>query len=509
MWALAFLAALAAGATLLFQLWGEPFLRGVDAYYYAVQASSLLETGALRIPDSSPVHYLIAGLAGFGFAVEDAVRLWVALSLLLFCLAFYMVFLREKPRNSVFAALCLAWPLLSPSLLYCALEFPKNFSFMIVMNLWLLCLGPGTQRLRRWALLLLLMAAAIFLHKMALVYAVAVLAALGLAALSQKVGWGGLRPHLGRVAMVLTAFGMLLLVFFYLLPDFLHLQDIFRFSGSRLTPGVLALGLEPGLPLAVKVELGLALLALGMLLWQARGNTRLFLLMAAFALPAFIPAFGGEAFSLGERFGLLLPYGVALGAALQSVFLCPGGAYQRRPLFAFFLLAGLLAALAVGWQRLDYSHPAQANPPYAAYARISAKLEKLDIPMLIVHQGMHYYYKFRTGREAFSYEPEPHWPKERTWRLVYGPSPEELFSYMPKDCTWQSGQLRLFAGTPYSLVSENCYARFRASVDKAMNPKLHALLWNNAFNPARSRPAFLYKRHLDDEESEFSALPAQ
>ncbi len=36
-----------------------------------------------------------------------------------------------------------------------------------------------------------------------------------------------------------------------------------------------------------------------------------------------------------------------------------------------------------------------------------------EIPMLIVHRGMHFYYKYQTGRDAFSYEPEAHWDKTR------------------------------------------------------------------------------------------------
>ncbi len=105
---------------------------------------------------------------------------------------------------------------------------------------------------------------------------------------------------------------------------------------------------------------------------------------------------------------------------------------------------------------------------------------------------MHFFYKYTPRRDAFSYEPEPHWNKHRVWRLVYGAAPEEIFAYLPASCGWGR---------------EDCFTSLRAAVDGNANPQLHTLLWQNDINPSKARPAFLYAKHQGDEAEEFPALP--
>lgn len=472
-------------------------MRGVDAYYYAVQADSLVKSGGLLIPDSSVVHYIVAAFAMPGLGIENALRLWAADSVTLFCLSFYAVF--RKRRTSWPALLCLAWPLLSPSLLFCALEFPKTFSFMIVMNFWFLCAEPETLPPKRLPFLLLLVAAACALHKMAIAYGAVFLFALAARFFCRRAGAGLKRG----VALCLAACAIFAGLFF-LLPDFLHLKDVFRLREARFMPGAIALVMEQNLPTAIKAEFALAVLALLCLVWKMRRRPLLLMLALSPVVPAFIPAFGSEPFSLGERFGLLFPYGVALGGAL---YVARAAKDKEPPFNAPAAFCIVLAVLGLSWQRLHFAHPDNINPPYGRYAEISSELEKREIPMLIAHRGIHYYYKFRTGRMAFSYEPEAHWPPEKTWRLIFGVSGEELFYYLPAECGWQSDFVRSLGNTKYNLVREDCYRKFRAAVSEEMNPELYGLLWRTEINPSRPRPAFLYKKHESRERGEFSALP--
>lgn len=490
-------------------LWELPYLKGTDAYYYAVQADSWHETGQVRIPDSSVIHPLIGSFIHAGFGAEDAIRVWTVLSLFLFCAVFYGLCVNRSFNLS--ATPLFLWPLVSPSLLFCAIEFPKTFSFLLFFSLALAVLKPER---RRFVMASALLAVSCAMHKMGFLY-VGAFAAAALF-LYFPVSEKRLRFFFRVVLPGAAAALFLLALCAFLLPDSVHIADLMRFKGTRLTPGAAALFMEPNLPLAIKVELVLAVLALFWVCFKNRQGARGALMALCLAAPSFIPALGHESFSLGERFGLLLPVMVALACVFllekrgESAALrreAEGG--RRAALVAQWALWAVVAAVAVGGgsYRLDLSYPPNLGQPYTEYAGLTAVLEKRDIPMLIVHRGMHYYYKFHTRREAFSYEPEKHWPKARIWRLVYGVTPTELYANLPPELGWNSEMVVFLAGTPYTLVREDFYVRIRGAVRKEASPDLYNLLWSSEVNPASPRPAFLYKKHEGDEKGEFSALP--
>lgn len=491
-------------------LWYEPCLRGTDAYYYALQADSWHQTGQVRIPDSSPLHPLTGLLMRTGIDAGQAVKIWLGLSLVLFCAAFYGLCLRRSLRPTMFLGAFL-WPLLSPSLLFCAIEFPKTFSSTIILNLALAVAGPDLRSVLTMSGLL---AIAGFFHKMALVQALATLAGLFFfwrwdqAVLRRFTTLPTWIKAAGTLAVIIV---LGISIFFIASSAGLELK---RLGGLHLIPGAPALFLEPNLPLAIRIELALAgFLLISLLLKNSCGRRGSFLALCLVA-PAFIPAFGPEPFSLGERFGLLLP----LLVALAWVFLSPPsrvpaettrwplgqlGLAKRITVYAILMATTLAGSLV----RLDWSYPARLNPSCLDYAELSAILDELEPPMLIVNRDFHFYYKYHTGREAFSYEPETHWPKDRIWRLIFGVRPTELHAYLPPECGWSNSLVRLIPGTPYSLIREDCYVPFRASVKRPYNPELYDLLWSSVMNPSKPRPAFLYKKHINDEKDEFSALP--
>ncbi|UQZ87723.1 hypothetical protein C4J81_00205 [Deltaproteobacteria bacterium Smac51] len=484
----------------LVQLWSQSYLSGTDAYYYALQADSVFIAGRPRIPDSSPLHYLTAAVMRAGLDAEQAVKIWMVTSLAIFSAAFGFLCSHKQawPRTLPL----ILWPLLSPSVIFSAIEFPKSFSFMVVFTA-ALAVSATTVRLR-WLVAATLLALSCFMHKMAFVYAAAFTAGLLCLYLPapSKLGLVSLRRFpTGRVAVISTALALALCAF--LLPDGLHPADLPRLYGSRLTPGAAALFMEPNLPLAIRIELALAALALLIICLKNSHGRRGALMALCLALPAFIPALGHESFSLGQRFGLLMPFSVTLAGVYLMPPVRPGS--RRRPALWTALLI-FIAALS--FVRLDWSYPSRLNPPYEEYSKLTRLLTRQDIPMLIVPRDFHYYYKYQTGREAFSYEPEAHWPKERTWRLAWGITPEEFFVRLPLAC-YRDGHLKtLFPGSPFTLIREDCYQIFRGLVRPEESADLYKLVWSSPANPSQKRPKYLYRKHADDDtDDEFSALP--
>lgn len=111
---------------LYLQLSKDDFLRGPDAYYYALQADYWATTGEVKIPDSSFVHRVNGQLQRFGLQTESAVRIWVVLSLFLLCSITVYLF---RTINLLITSVIVGWLLLSPSLLFVAIEFPSFLHF--------------------------------------------------------------------------------------------------------------------------------------------------------------------------------------------------------------------------------------------------------------------------------------------------------------------------------------------------------------------------------------------
>jgi hypothetical protein len=522
----AFGVAAGTGFALFYWLMQDEFLRGLDAYYYALQADFWVKTGRVRIPDSSIVHRLIGTLQWFGLRTEAAIRLWtsIALSLVVLTLAVAAPARTFSLRGEGIPSLLrlplnwrthclLAWGVASPSLLFLGLEFPKMFLFAVSLSLWPLSIVAGRLEFRR---LIPFATLSVILHKAAFGYLAAVVVVAGCLFIPSLIrtvsSQPGARRKIGQILGVAFVGGVATALFYRLsIIDALSMHDLERIRLETIIPGCLSLLVRQGLPLAVRLELAMSLFGLGVLLYKLRKTSPVQrLLPLVLILPSFMPAGGTEAFSLGERFGILLPLAVILSwitLARCNLTFTPAGSpaelLSNREMLALILLGALLAPY-----RLDVSHPKSLDPPFSTYDRLTSAIRDRKIPMLIVHQGLSFYYKFKTFQEAFSYEPEKHWNKKRIWRLVYGPHHAEMSYFLPKECGWSSGLTSTTPEAHYFLMREDCYQRFRSAISVETEPRLFQVLWDPQRNPSESRPAFLYRKHQDDDPDEFPALPS-
>ncbi|MCL6613909.1 MAG: hypothetical protein K6U03_04720 [Firmicutes bacterium] len=116
-----------------------PFLGGADAYYYAMQVKNLVATGALKIPDFSPLYGLLWLTVRLGLTCTQAVVLWTLLIQLLIginlVLARRMLQAGKGVRLGPLLLCC--WALASPTLAFTCLEFPKYAFALAFVPLWL------------------------------------------------------------------------------------------------------------------------------------------------------------------------------------------------------------------------------------------------------------------------------------------------------------------------------------------------------------------------------------
>ncbi len=487
---------------LFIQLRHDLFLRGTDAYYYALQSDFWFRTGKVKIPDSSFIHRLLGILQYTGLGAENALRLWTAFSV--FLLALLVARAAEKMRQGVVYAAVVAWAILSPTALFCAIEFPKQFSLFLVIGALPLILR---QKKSAWGMLLPLWAAvALLLHRAAGVYFIFLLggAAIFIGLKRIKVA-DRLRILKAALAIVIILAG-----YIFLIGDHAGFGDLLRIHQVSFAPGIISLLLRENLPLAIKLELavsgGLALYMLAGLLRNKTTPVRWKIATFGLLLPAFLPCWGAEVFSVGERFAIFLPLAVLV--LLPSLhYALPKREPAKEPGKAFILsLVFVSAALSICF-RLNIAQPLRISPDYAGFQVMVDELNPKAIPMLIAHQGFNFFYKFKTTRESFSYEPEDHWNKQRVWRLLYGLSPSEINYFLPDDSDWEKEFIVRLNMPPYFLIREDVYEQLRNNVTKETAPDIYALLNETTLNPSQKRPAFLYAKHKsDDPHDEFTAL---
>lgn len=477
---------LAACAALSWHLGREPYLRGADAYYYALQGEYWAKTGTVKIPDASPVHRIIGALQKAGLTGEASVRAWEVFSLLLLGFA-GLTLVAYKPdfRKTLFW-FCLA---LSPSVLFTAIEFPKFFSAVLLVPLWFAALRlPRSPRLAAIALA----AASVALHRAMLPVSLAFTAIV-------------LLPETRRFSARLSAVAAAGLAVAVVLA-FWVFHDRLSFENAR--PGLWTLLSRDQLPLVIKAEIVLSFATLAVFITKRRkedgASVKDRLFPVALCLPALFPFGTDEVFGVGERYAVLTPiflWMTMLSASSRRDPLLDRGFFQT---IALVVLAATLP-LSAGF-RLEASHPKTLDPDSAAFETIVREIAPLNPPMLIARKDFVFFYKYRLMREAFPYEPEDHWDKSKIWRLTYAVTPEELQNLLPERCGWGSGLVRLSSVDGYAVVREDCWAEMRGKILRENDADLYERTRETWLNPSQKRPAFLYPKHEDDKDEAFPAL---
>lgn len=470
-----------------------PFLPGSDIYYYALQVRWILETGHLKIPDSSPVHWLmvpfakIAGTPALGVALYSIVTLLALKAVLL-------VLIQRSLRGGAFLLSAL-WLSCSPSLFIASYEFPRQFlAALTLAAAWLALDGKGARTRRvGWTLTAL----APWLHP-SLVLGSLCLGYLQIQDSRLKEKLSSRRALVVSGTLIAGLVGLTWLVFS---------GNAARFSGGMTVPGLYSLVTRDVWGPLVLIELLIAIVI-------AQGGSKRFWVASLFAVaPAFLPFFNAEPMSLGVRTALLAPLLFHLIASKVG----PGSVEPveiRGPdilswparVVAFAIL------IAVQWftiSELDRGLYSKYEPRNEEYALVEAELRELPKPpLLIVKLGLNYFLKYSLQIETFPYEPEVHWDKRLIWRLVDGVETSYFFQRSSGDCKKEENVRPLRTGK-YVLVREDCFAALRAGFERDVDEIAYERLHDHRRNPSQHRPEWLYSKYAKgpsrDEDPRFPA----
>ncbi len=482
---------------LFWQFSKDEYLRGPDGYYYALQADYWAATGSVKIPDDSVVHRLNGIFIRLGMEAETAIRFWICLSLTLVGI-FSGLLVRRG--NSLLLTGILIWLLLSPTLLFVAIEFPTMMSALFIWPLvvYFLKSEPPKSLL---AVLPALIGA--FLHK-------ALIPISGLICILVMIENRESLIYRFQSALKVLA-GILLIVGIYLLKtDHFNWLDMQRLGHwHNLSPGALTLIGRDSIPLPIKAELvgSIVIFLAAIIQYLKRSPHNWWQVCYAIVLiaPAWIPFSADEVLGVGERYAILMPF----FSMLSVLMLAPNSFTESKHPVRYIFPILCLVFLAASFWRLSYSHPGNFDPDNRAYSNITRQISQDNIPMLIAHRGLNFFYKFKTHKEAFPYEPEKHWNNEHIWRLTYRVTADEFSYFLPNSCSWESGLIKSLSEKDYFLIREDCWLKFRAAVHENENQDLYDRIWHFWRNPSQLRPGFLYGKHVNDpgsKQDEFSTF---
>jgi len=482
---------------LFWQFSQDEFLRGPDAYYYALQADYWATTGNVKIPDSSIVHRINGVLTRTGMGAETAVRTWTCFSLLILGLLSGLTIRRS---NTLLLAGLAGWLLLSPSLLFTAIEFSSLFSMLLVWPVVMYCL----TRPKPYTLFAILPALlAVFMHKAAIPLSSLICV---LVLLENR----SLIFHRRKLVLMAMAVTVGIAGLYFLKSDHFHWLDLHRLGDwQNPSPGVVTLLNREAVPQAIKLELlgsiFLFLVAIAAYLKRNPHQRWSAYYAVALVIPAWIPFSADEVLGVGERYALLMPF----LAVLSVLMLASKQTIDVKLRHASLVPIGYLIFFLASFWRLSYSHPRYLDPDNRIYANVTQQIAQDNIPMLIAHRGLNFYYKFKTHKESFPYEPEPHWNKTHIWRLTYEITADEFTYHLPDACQWNSGLIKSTNENGYFLIREDCWAKFRETVHEDEDQYLYDRIWHYWRNPSKARPDFLYRKHENEsteQKDEFSTF---
>lgn len=494
--AAAFIVFFVTAALRFFMLSSSEYPAGLDGYYYALQAKSLLTHGALENPSAETGFYACALCSLITKNAVIGCKLWAAISNALIPLSVFVfletLFRKKRPFAALTALLLSA---ASPSVTALCINYINNqtgLAFFFLYGASVIALVQNGCRKKRalFAFLsLALFALCLISHLVSAAYALIFTALLILKKLPPKI----------QAALIPLGLLCGAALFFTQLPRFKNV-----FSLTPVLP-IFSPFMRKSAGLPVSIELSAYFLfvwgaAFFSLVRKKRFDLALFL-----PLVLFFPFWHLDILDMGYRMMLnavpasivfisyLLFYNeenhetVDSDSELKGTIKNPPDKKSPLPSIRRILYAVPLALFALLFftPRL---YDKSRDPPYEYYKRIADKIELPDDSLLIAHLSLNHVYTYdKNLRDALNYVPDFYVAPEKLWRLAYGVNILSLEEHLNADLPDFSAYVRPI-DERYILIREDYWQEYLKNQDEEI-----VETYKNWFNPHTVRPAFIRK----------------
>lgn len=449
---------------------------GLDGYYYALQAKSLITNGTLENPDTE-IGYYLCGLCSF--FVKDAIlgcKIWAAIASTLLSVSIFILvktFSSEK-RYIPFTAFVIS-AFCSPNLAYFEVNYINNltglffFFFFASAFYYLIENFKSLKRKPLYIIItLLLFCGAAFSHLVSFAFAFIFICFVLLRKLKLKY-------------QIIFSVSAVVLFIFIFITQAGRFKNVF--SLGPVLP-IFSPELKSILGLLMCKELSLYFIlsylsAIFYAIYKKRFD--LFLL-----LPLIIsfPLWKLDSVDMGYR---MLLNGLPCAICFILIIFSKIAVKNTRGLYAFVLF--IFIALSFKIKSNEVYNP-KKDPPYEYYKKLVSKINLPDTSLLIAHLGLNHVYTYYCGlKDCLNYNCDFYVPNNEVWRLAYKVDAEYLKCFFGEYEDEELDRLIIQLDTNYVLIKEELWQRYLKYEDDEIVQAI-----NNWYNPHEYRPSFIRKK---------------
>lgn len=455
---------------------------GLDGYYYALQAKSLLVNHALENPDYKTGYYLCALTSFLCRNVITGCKLWAALASTLLSVSIFIL-LKTFSKNKIisFAGLFISG-FCSPSLASFEINYINNltglFCFFFFASLFYALINswkelPKNKKIIYSSLAVFFFLTAAFSHLVSLAYCFIFACLVLLRKLKLK----------NQIILVVFAVFCFALLFIWQKGRFNSV-----FSITPILP-VFSKPLINIIKLPVCLEMSLYfILTYGCAVIYAliKKHFDLFLLLPVII---FFPFWKLDTVDMGYRmflnavpcaicFILIIIYELTkekLTSTPKKLLIIP---------FAFLIILSFIS-------KPHKIYNAKNDPPYEYYKKLVSKVDYLpQSSLLIAHLGLNHVYTYYNNlKDCLNYNCDFEVPDNEIWRLAYGVNADYLKEFFGEYEEDELDKLIKPLDSNYTLIKEELWQRYLTYEEDEIVQSL-----NNWYNPHEYRPGFIRRK---------------
>lgn len=460
----------------LFMLLKSSFPTGMDGFFYALQAKSLVVDGALENPDYELGYYFCGFFSWLFRDVFLGCKIFSALTSSLFCVAIFVLLKNfSNTKISLLGSLLSASSFCTATLSLNYLNNQLGILFFLFYAAYLIYFFrkfntfDTKKKFLSFVFLFILFVLTSLCHLVAAAYSFVFTALIVLRKQKLKI----------QLILIITFAVLSILVFFNQLPRF---KSVFSFNSILPCFSKEFYSLCP-LSFIVELTIYFVITWLITIIYIIRKKS--FDLILFLTPVLFFPFWKLDSLDMGYRMllnGLIcsIPYNLYL---LQKIFPKINEPLENK---IVIITSSILVLLTFFTPKV---YKIQQDPPYRYYKNIVTQINLPDDSLLIAHLPLNHVYTYYCNlRDCLNYEPDFFVPEGKTWRLAYGTNADYLRQFFGEIEEDELKKLIVQIDMNYTLIREDLWKRYLNYEEDEIVDSLM-----NFFNPHDFRPAFIRK----------------
>lgn len=451
---------------------------GMDGYFYALQAKSLLVNGSLENPDHE-LGYFFCGF--FSWIFNNPIlgcKVWAALSSMLISVNIFIL-LKKVSKDKIIIPM--AGLLISASCVSLTLfnvNFINNQTGLVFFLSYCTALysfinfkaGTKKQKIGLFILSLILLFCSILCHLVSAAYAFIFTAVMVIKRFKLK----------NQIILTVIFLIAAILLFFNQLPRF---NSVFAI-GPVLPLFSKTMTTLAGFPVCIEISSWFIFTWILAIVYSIKIKKFDFLILVIPVL--FFPFWNLNILDMGYRMLLNgIPCAIVLDLYLLDKLLsgyCENIIYKN--VFGVIFVINLVALFST-----PKLYNPRKDPPFDFYKSVVEQIDLSDDSLLIAHLPINHVYTYYCNlRDGLNYEADFYVPEGKTWRLAYGTNADYLKQFFGEFEEEELDLLIKQLSQEYTLIREDLWQRYLKYEEDEIVESLM-----NFYNPHTLRPQFIRK----------------